>query len=612
MDTATISYRVADFLKKYPPFQAMDDVDVLAVAGRGRVRFHERNEHILSEGEAHRHEVFVIQQGVVSLWSESNGAFELRDVRGPGDLLGVERFNGASSTLHSARAATDVVIYALAAGDIETLLEKYPDARQFVAAYSTVTLDYQAADTQRRPEDVFLYDVVKAKPIVTCDRQETIRDVARAMRAHGVDAIVVRDSNRRPCGLVTAIDLLTRLTDGNGSSDQPVASVLQPSLVALSPTASVADGVLAMGPAASPALVITADGTPDGELHALVTAADIASVFGDQPVAILHEVRRASGTPELRALNHRARAFALQYLESAHSVDWLARFTALVDDAIVTRVIALAGNPDSDGWCWALCGSSGRAETLTRLAPELLLIVDNAQPGLAGAYQRVADLLLECDYRPRTDVPFEPSFYATRVDEWKSRYEAWVRSPILEQMYLARSLFDLRPLLDPHAFCGDIEATVASAIDRDFLRIIANDCVARLPPLTIFQDAVVDDMGERSAMFQLERNALTPLVDVARVYGMAAGRVLGGSTRDRFATARRLLPQHDAIFREAADTCSVVLWLQGRVGIRQGTDGAELPPALLSRHDRQVLKSGFRVIHRLIELTSNYEWLDAL
>ena len=94
----------------------------------------ERNEHILSEGEAHRHEVFVIQQGVVSLWSESNGAFELRDVRGPGDLLGVERFNGASSTLHSARAATDVVIYALPAGDIETLLEKYPDARQFVAA----------------------------------------------------------------------------------------------------------------------------------------------------------------------------------------------------------------------------------------------------------------------------------------------------------------------------------------------------------------------------------------------------------------------------------------------------------------------------------------------
>jgi signal-transduction protein with cAMP-binding, CBS, and nucleotidyltransferase domain len=118
--------------------------------------------------------------------------------------------------------------------------------------------------------------------------------------------------------------------------------------------------------------------------------------------------------------------------------------------------------------------------------------------------------------------------------------------------------------------------------------------------------------GERRSTFQLERNALTPLVDVARVYGIAAGRVLGGSTHERLAMARRLLPEREAIFREAADTLRIVLWLEARVGIRQGTGGAELPPALLSRHDRQVLKSGFRVIQRLIELTADYTWLDAL
>jgi hypothetical protein len=90
------------------------------------------------------------------------------------------------------------------------------------------------------------------------------------------------------------------------------------------------------------------------------------------------------------------------------------------------------------------------------------------------------------------------------------------------------------------------------------------------------------------------------------------GRALGGSTLERLTMARHLLPQHAAVFHEAADTLNLVLWLQGRLGIRQGTGGAELPPTLLSRHDRQALKSGFRVIHRLIELTSNYEWLDTL
>ncbi len=527
MDTATISYRVADFLKQYPPFQAMDDGDVLALAGSGRVRFYERNEHVLAQGEAHKHHVFVIQQGVVSLWSDANGILELRDVRGPGDLLGVERFNGAPACLHSARAATDVVLYALPAAELEALLDKYPSAMQFVSAYSLVTLDYQAAGERRRPEDVFLHDVVKAGRVVTCDRQDSIRTVARSMRTHGVDAIAVADAGQ-PLAIVTSTDLIAWLADGEGAADQPVSALIHRSLVTLSPAASVADGVLTMGTSGSAALAITADGTPAGELHAVVTAANLTQVFGDQPVSMLRDVQRASTPAQLRALNHRARAFALEYLDSARSVDWIARFTTLVDESIVMRALALVhAAADAGASCWAFGGSSGRRESLTRLAPELVLITPEQSADAGAVSQRVTDLLGECDYLPRPDAPFETSFYAASVTEWKRRYVAWVQQPILEQMYLARGLFDLRPLKENHPLHRDIEAAVAGAIDRDFLRVIANDCVARLPPLTIFQDAVVDDMGERSATLQIERHALTPLVDIARVYGIAAGRVAG-------------------------------------------------------------------------------------
>ena len=611
METATISYRVADFLRTYPPFQVMEDADLLSLAGHGRVRFHERNEHILSQGESHRHHVFIIQQGVVSLWSDVNGMFELRDVRGAGDLLGVERFNGAPASLYSARAATDVVIYALPADELETLLEKYTNARQFVSAYSTVTLDYQAAEERRRPENVFLHDVVSSRRVVTCDRGDSVRHAAQVMRTQSVDAIAVVEKGRL-IGVVSAGDLIAWLADGTGEPEQPVGGLLRGSPIAVSPAASIADGVLTMGTTGSAALAITSDGKPDGELHALVTVADLAPAFGDQPVSILRAIRDASGTPELRALNHRARAFALHYLDSAHSVDWLARFTTLVDESIATRVVALAGIPDSDASCWAFSGSSGRGESLTRLMPELTLMTASPGAEASTGYQRVTELLAECDYLPPPGQPFDTPFYTASVNEWKERYVGWVRNPILQQMYLARGLFDLRPMREKHLLYHEVEAAVAGAIDRDFLRIIANDCVARLPPLTFFQDAVVDDMGGRSATFQLDRHALTPLVDVARVYGIAAGRVLGGATSERFAAARRLLPQHEAIFREAADTLRIVLWLQGRVGIRQGTGGGELPPAFLTSHDRQILKSGFRVIHRLIELTANYGWLDAL
>jgi hypothetical protein len=93
---------------------------------------------------------------------------------------------------------------------------------------------------------------------------------------------------------------------------------------------------------------------------------------------------------------------------------------------------------------------------------------------------------------------------------------------------------------------------------------------------------------------------------------MAAQKVMGTSTLERFALARHLLPEHEAIFRDASQALRIMLWQQGRIGISQGTTGAELPPTLLSRHDRHMLKSGFPAILRLLEFSADSAWLDAI
>ena len=186
LDTSTISYRVADFLKKHPPFQAVEEGDLLELAARGRVRFHEANEYILWQGEPHKLHVFVIQQGTVSLWDEADGRAVLRDVRGPGDMLGIERFNDAPWCLHSARSASDVVIYSFPASDFEELVLKYPYARRFVEAHDTVSADFEWAKDTRAPQDVFLHDVVGRKPLESCSAHTSVRDAATLDADHRV------------------------------------------------------------------------------------------------------------------------------------------------------------------------------------------------------------------------------------------------------------------------------------------------------------------------------------------------------------------------------------------------------------------------------------------
>ncbi len=613
METTVISYRVADFLKKHPPFHAMDDEDLLGLAAHGRVRFHEPNEYILWQGEPHRLHVFVIQQGTVSLWDESADQFELKDVRGAGDMLGIERYCDAPHCLYSGRSESDVVIYAFPASDFDALVMKYPHAAQFVAAEGRVTPDYQPATERRQPQSTFLHALVGRKPLSICQAGDTIAEVAQRLLNSQSEAMAIVDGDGRAEALVTSATLLGWVAAGGGDAHrQAIGSLLSDVPTIMPPDASVTDGVIAMGRATTPAIAITADGTPRGRLQAIVTPADLALLFGEQPATLLRDIRLARGLSELRELNQRARALTLEYLTGAPAVEWLARLTHLIDAAIVTRILTLKGADQAVG-CWCFCGSAGRGESLTTLAPHLsVLLADGDDEAVArNRYAHVLEALQECDYIPRA-LTFDPAFYVARIDEWKTRYRDWIRDPVMHEMARARSLFDVRPVHGPRTLWQQVEATLAENVDRDFLHVLANDCLATLPPLTFFQDAVVDSAGEHVSIFRLEHSALRPLVDVGRVFAMAGRKVLGRSTLERLATARALLPEHEQVFREAADTFRVVLWQQGRVGIGQGTSGAELPPALLSRHDRHVLKAGFRSIHRLLEFTAERAWIRSL
>jgi CBS domain-containing protein len=613
VETAAINYRVADFLKKHPPFNAIDDEDLLELAARGRVRFYEPNQYILWQGEPHRLQLFVIQQGTVSLWDEAGEAERLRDVRGAGDMLGVERYNDAPNCLFSVRSESDVVVYAFPQDDFDACVMKYPSAAQYVAAEGRVTTDYRPTGDVRAPERTFLHDLVGADPSRTCSPETTIRDAARQLLATASDALAVVDAATHASGVVTVNGLLHWLAHGDGDVQQSVERIcIGPPAVVAAGT-SVAEAVLAMEQTRAEALAITSTGTPAGSLQALVTASDLGQLFGENPSTILRGIRASTSPVELRALNRRARAFTLEHLADAASVDWLARLALMMDAAIVARVMELA-EFDTAALCWCMSGAGGRAESLPAIAPRLVVIAPD-DAGCAAAIDglgRVSDLLLACDYLAEPESSFEPAFYVATVGEWQSRFRGWIQDPVRQQMYLARTLFDLRATGGDRSLWANVESAVTRTVDGDFVHVLANDCLASLPPLTFYQDAVIDRGGERLATFQLGHSALQPLVDVGRVFGIAGGTTLGRSTFERFEVARTLLPADEAIFREASDALRVMLWQQARVGIGHGTSGTELPPTVLSRHDRHLLKGGFRAILRLIEFTGDRAWIDRL
>jgi hypothetical protein len=70
LDTSVISYRVADFLKRHPPFQAMDEGDFFELAGRGASGFARRMDTSCGR-EPRKLDVFVIQRAHDRLSTEA-------------------------------------------------------------------------------------------------------------------------------------------------------------------------------------------------------------------------------------------------------------------------------------------------------------------------------------------------------------------------------------------------------------------------------------------------------------------------------------------------------------------------------------------------------------
>lgn len=615
MQTAVISYRVADFLKQHPPFQAMEEADLLGLAAHGRVRFHEADEYLCSQGAPPDSRIFVIQHGTVAIWEETAGTEHLRDIRGAGDMVGIERFAGADTYLYSAKSTSDVVVYAFPAADFAVLVERYPEAARYLAAHASVSAQYEAPEEHPDAGRTFVYDLARAKPFATCGSAASVRDVVRLMRNSGARAIALRGAQQEVVRVITSEDLIRWIAEGSGDADAPVSEVLTSgsAVSVISPEIPVSDCVLELGSRGATAAAITTDGSPTGAVLGVITGADLSPSFGEQPLTLLDDIRGAERLGNLRRLNRRVRGFILDNLFTPASVEWLARFASIADAAIFERILRIT--EASAAGCWCFCGDAGREELLTQRAPQPVLISSEGARA-AAAYDRVHQALIECDYLPSA-APFEPAFWCADAAEWARRFEGWVRDPVESGIYAARPLFDLRPVAEDAAF-RELSRHVARSVTWQFLFLLANDCLDNLPPLTFFRDAVVHESGEQRSVFELERTALQPLVDVARVFGIAAaskgvqgsGRgVLGGSTLARFAMAKSMVPEQEAIFREASDTMRMGLYQQARIGIRRRGDGAELPPNLLSRHDRQILKTGFRSILRLLEYTAECKWL---
>lgn len=600
MKTSIIRQRVADFLKRHTPFDALSEEDLLELAGSGKVKFHESEEFLYRRGDQAGQFVWVIQQGRVELLEETESGERLRDVLGEGDVLGLERFSGDGTCLCAARTATDVILYGVAAAVFESTVARYPAAQRYLAAHSSVSGILGFHRTSWLEAEPPPLEFLRAR-LVTLPAGVSAEEAGAGLAGarNGVAALV--DGSGRAVGTVTAASLVSG-----------VARACPPAVAA---PVSTRGAVRAMLRARSQEVLITADGRGASPVEAILTGVELAMFCGHDAAGLVSAIRHAGSEAEIRPLLTQATRLVVDGLAQPQDVDDCCRISAEMAAAaaqacirVAERRVAAAGIGRARvPYSLVLFGAAARGDLLGTGLPTIAAVYDDCDEALGPSDSlyfmvlagEMATRLHACGAAgPALDWP-EGAQPSMPLSEWKRLYSETIRNPAGHDLFARREFFDLWPLAGDEGIFRKLQEHILLELGEHdaAIALLANDTMSHVPPLTFFRGLVLGLDGSQRDDFDIAEAVVSPLTDAARVFALAKRRLAPVNTLERLDAAVLDFPEGAAQIREAADAFRIGLYYQALAG------GARITPGDLGKFDQLLLKTAFASIQRFLEFT---------
>jgi len=634
---SSISLRVADFLKAFPPFSYLPEAELLQIAQGGRVKFHEADEIVFSMGDKRGRFIWVVQRGTINFFRPGEHGEDLIDVRAEGDLLGIDWKNPESPYPATARVAQESILYALPAAILLEVCAKYPEAADFLKSYfaiedlvgrqgsipDKVELSADSAYWLTRSEELATR---ASNRMLTAAPDDSIAMVAQMIVPGTQEAVVVVNAAGLPLGILTEANFSSRVATGEVAVDQPVSAIMSSPVITIAPRTPAGDIIIKMIRHRRHHLVVTETGGPEGRVMGIVGEKTIQAMHGNVPIFLSKEFPLALDITELRRLRDRADELLLRYIEGEAPIQWLTNFIAQVDRMLTEQAIELAKQHlAAQGlveprlpWAWVAFHSEGRKERLLRSSQRTGIVYADPPPGYEaepmlhwfsalanemGTVFSVCRFPLDVHNRMASN-----SDWCQSVSAWNDTFRMWILDPKPEEIITRTPFFDLRAITGDRSLVSQVRTGILANIKLSptFIPTLAKAAMQNLPPVTVFRGGVMTKSGATTETINTKSNALGPLVDIARVFALALGMDDATFTPDRLRKAAVELPQYAHVLNEAVRAFDYALRLQTRVGLRRGDDARFVRPDELSPIEMQRIKSIFRSVGRLMDVAVNH------
>ncbi|MEI7457107.1 MAG: DUF294 nucleotidyltransferase-like domain-containing protein [Nitrosomonadales bacterium] len=619
------------FFAAHAPFDRMEMAHLLWMVERLKLGYYAQNEVIVSPEQGAVERFLVIKQGLVqgeqSVAHASDTDTWLELSEGECFPLGALLAHRPVASVY--RSVKDTFCYELPLADFNELLGLSAPFRDFCTRRIANLLEHskqviQAQYTQSSSEQQSLtspLSVIIRRAPVTCAPDTTVREVLARMHELRVGSMIAVDVDGRPLGILTLPDVLERIALPQINIDQPVIGIMTTQLTFLPPQALAYEAALTMAKQGFRHVLVV-----DNErLVGLVSEKDLFALQRVGLRQIGSAIRHAKNIDEFRQSAADIRRMAHNMMAQGVTAEQLTQFISTFNDLLTSRVVELeyaaSGIGElSGGLCWIALGSEGRFEQTLSTDQDNALIfkvpdgvtADGVRELMLPVARRINETLALCGFPLcRGNVMASNPQWCLSLDEWKRTFSNWISNGTPEALLHASIFFDFRAVYGTHTLAEELRLWLVRVANENsrFLHQMAQNALCIRPPLGVVRDFVV---GKEHTL-DLKLNGITPFVDAARIFSLAAG-VTHTSTIQRLRGSAAKLKIHSAEVEAWIDAFLFIQVLRMRhhdEGQEQGLSDEELDnlidPEMLHELDRRILKEAFRQARKLqARLTLEY------
>lgn len=602
---------IARFLRASAPFDALDDDDLSAITRQVEVTYRKAGEVILEAGTLNDR-LYVVRSGAVELMLAGK---ELTARLAQGSCFAYPSLLRGGEVRNTTTALEDTLLYAVSAEVFHALREKSAAFREFFAEDEAKRLKHALAS--RRADSGFdlakkqVFELIGSRTPVSCSSSVSIRDAVRLMDAEGVSTLAICDDGQLT-GIFTDKDLRSRVVAADTALDRPIADVMTPNprTLTMYGTAAEAMAMMASGGFRHIPLVDL-----DGSLTGILSATDILAAIGHSAIDAGMLIAKAKTVDELIAASRSVPDSYAKMVASGMGAAHVMHFTSALGEAIHRRVAQLAEEelgPPPCLYAFVAFGSLAREEQLTGSDQDNGFVIADEADEAAFAYfeklgTRISDVLNECGYAYcKGGIMAKQADQRRTLSGWRERYEHWIQRPDEDRILRATIFFDMRHMHGDNALSSQLrEHTLGLFKDSPlFVSYLARDALRSKIPLGFFRNLVLDKTEDGQKVFNAKKQAIMPIVDIARTQALAAGLPEVG-TIGRL----RALAKAGKMNREDAQSLEDALLLVNELRIehqaaqiaRGETPDNLIAPEKLSPLERDYLKDAFAVIREALD-----------